>query len=336
MNPLVSILIPAYNSEKWITATIKSALAQTWSNKEIIIVNDGSKDNTYKVAKEFESESVRVFSQKNSGASAARNKALSESKGDFIQWLDADDILAMDKIEVQLSMGDSNPQSKILLSSAWGFFYSRIKKAKFVPNPLWKDLPPLNWLVNHIGEGHYMYPAAWLVSRKLTELAGPWNERLSYNDDGEYFCRVVASSELVKFIPESLSYHRGGNLSSLSRSAGSEKAVESLEQSITLCIDHLLKLENSELTREASVKHLKKMLSMIYKENSNIIIKAQKKITELGGSVTSVTKTSKFIIIQKIFGERIALFIKSKLWEIQILIEKYWEKFIGVFVGDNT
>lgn len=336
MHPLVSILIPAYNSEKWIKATIQSAHAQTWSNKEIIIVNDGSTDNTFQVAKEFESKTVKVISQKNSGASVARNRALSESQGDFIQWLDADDILAPDKIEIQLSNSDLNPQTSVLHSSAWGFFYFRVKKARFVPSPLWQDLSPLNWLVNHMGEGYYMYPAAWLVSRNLTELAGPWDERLSYNDDGEYFCRVVASSEMVKFSPKALSYHRGGNLSSISRSTGSEKAIESLDLSVNLCIDHLLKLENSELTRNASINNLQKVISMIYQKNSTIVAANQKRIIELGGSITPVSRTSKFILVQEIFGVRTALFLKSKLWDSQILIQKYWDKLLGMLVGDNT
>ena len=101
MKPLVSILIPAYNSEKWIADSIRSAVAQTWQPKEIIVVDDGSKDQTLSIAKQFESDSVRVFSQKNQGAAAARNNAFSMSHGDYIQWLDADDLLAPDKIARQ-------------------------------------------------------------------------------------------------------------------------------------------------------------------------------------------------------------------------------------------
>ena len=97
MYPLVSILIPAYNSEKWIKSTIQSALNQTYSNKEIIIVDDGSTDNTLNIAKQFESDILKVIFQKNQGASAARNKALSISQGDFIQWLDSEDLISNDK-----------------------------------------------------------------------------------------------------------------------------------------------------------------------------------------------------------------------------------------------
>src|ERR1700733_7773261 len=100
--PLVSILIPAYNADKWVADTIRSAAAQTWQRKEIIVVDDGSKDHTLSIARRFESGSVRVATQQNQGASAARNKAFSLSQGDYIQWLDADDLLAPDKIEKQM------------------------------------------------------------------------------------------------------------------------------------------------------------------------------------------------------------------------------------------
>ena len=92
---LISIIIPAYNSEKFIASTIQSALDQTWSNKEIIIVDDGSTDATLQVAREFEfaNENIKVYTQRNAGACSARNKGFSLSKGDYIQFLDADDLM---------------------------------------------------------------------------------------------------------------------------------------------------------------------------------------------------------------------------------------------------
>src|ERR1700722_5430389 len=103
MKPLVSILIPAYNAQEWIVDTIRSAIAQTWQRKEIIVVDDGSSDGTAIVAQRFASKEVTVVSTENQGAAAARNRALQHCKGDYIQWLDADDLLARDKIERQLA-----------------------------------------------------------------------------------------------------------------------------------------------------------------------------------------------------------------------------------------
>jgi glycosyltransferase involved in cell wall biosynthesis len=100
MPPLVSIIIPAYNSEEFLGDTVRSALAQKWPNKEIIIVDDGSSDGTLELAKKFESRDVKVLTQKNRGAACARNAGLALAQGDFIQWLDADDLLAPDKISL--------------------------------------------------------------------------------------------------------------------------------------------------------------------------------------------------------------------------------------------
>ena len=289
MKPFVSICIPAYNSEKWIGATIKSALAQTWDNKEIIIVDDGSTDNTLQIIREYESNIVKVITQENSGACIARNNALNNAQGDFIQWLDADDILAPDKIEIQLSDSDLNPQSRVLHSSAWAPFYFRLNKAKFSPDPLWQDLTPLEWLIKHIGEGYYMFPAPWLVSRRLTELAGPWDESLLLNQDGEYFFRVVASSDYVKFNPNAKSYYRKGNLSSIS-SLRYGKRLISLNAARNTCVDALLKLEDSERTRTAGISYLKKMNYYLFlnDKNSTLIYENEKKILKLGGNLNLI------------------------------------------------
>jgi glycosyltransferase involved in cell wall biosynthesis len=101
MKPLVSILIPAYNAEEFIADAIRSAIAQTWQDKEIIVVDDGSTDGTAEVARGFASKSVVVVSKENQGPAAARNFAYQLSQGEYIQWLDADDLLAPDKIEKQ-------------------------------------------------------------------------------------------------------------------------------------------------------------------------------------------------------------------------------------------
>ena len=140
----MSILIPAYNAEPWIADAIRSALEQTWQKTEIIVVDDGSTDQTLSVARQFASNRVSVVAQANQGAAAARNKAFSLSQGDYIQWLDADDLLAPDKIANQLK---STSGKRTLLSSAWGHFFYRHSKAQFKPTPLWCDLSPVEWLI---------------------------------------------------------------------------------------------------------------------------------------------------------------------------------------------
>jgi len=101
LKPLVSIVITAYNAEETIAYTLDSAIAQTWQRKEIILVDDGSTDRTAEVARQF--KRVKLVSTENYGLSGAQNNAFPLTQGDYIQYLDADDLLAPDKIERQLA-----------------------------------------------------------------------------------------------------------------------------------------------------------------------------------------------------------------------------------------
>lgn len=305
MAELVSILIPAYNAEKWIRATIKSALDQTWPNKEIIIVDDGSRDNTYNVAKEFESKSVKVISQRNSGASSARNKALSFAQGDYIQWLDADDLLASNKISEQMKAAEVFQNSLKLYSSPHGAFYWRFERARFVPNLLWQDLNPVEWILYHFSENAWMSNAGWLVSRRLTEKTGPWDERLSLDDDGEYFCRVIAACENIKFVPEAICYYRrsGFNQQNLQIS---EKALESQLLSMKLRIQCLRALEDSERTRRASLALLQSSVAYFYPDKTILLEEMNTLAFELGGELMQPRFPWKVNILWRLFGWKMA------------------------------
>lgn len=298
---LVSILIPAYKAEKWIRETMLSAINQTWPNKEVIVVDDGSPDHTLEVAKSLESRFVKVVKQANTGACGARNKALSLAQGDYIQWLDADDLLAPDKLSQQIRDAESGRTSRLLLSSAFGTFFVQPEKAQFSPHALWKDLEPIKFLLIIFSQNLWMNPAVWLVSRKLTELAGPWNERLSLDDDGEYFSRVVTASEHVKFIANAQSYYRLHNVGSLSRSV-SDRACESLLLSLSLRINQLRCLEDSERTRDASVKLLQTWLDYFYPEKKELLHRIYDLTQELGGTLSPPKLSWKYLPIKALFG----------------------------------
>ena len=136
MKPLVSILIPAYNAEKWIGYTLQSAVNQTWPVKEIIVVDDGSRDRTAEVARGFASKNVKIVSTENRGLSGAVNNAYKLCQGEYIQELDADDLLSPDKIERQLLALQEIRNRRILASSPWAPFYFRANRARFIPNSL--------------------------------------------------------------------------------------------------------------------------------------------------------------------------------------------------------
>lgn len=306
MRPLVSILIPAYNAERWLAETLRSALAQTWKNKEIIVVDDGSKDGTLDMLRTFESDEVKVFTQENQGAAATRNKAFSLCKGDYIQWLDADDLLSPDKITKQMEALGESANPKRLLSGEWGSFMHRPSRAKFIPTGLWKDLSRSEWLIRKMEENTFMQTASWLVSRDLTEAAGPWDTRLLGDDDGEYFCRVLMASDGVRFVPGAKVYYRQAAAGSLSYIGSSEKKREAQWTSMKLHIGYLRSLDDSERARAACVRYIQTWMVCFYPERLDIFDQAKELSRELGGQLVPPYFSWKYSWIKLLFGWRIA------------------------------
>src|SRR5690554_2487133 len=132
MSELVSILMPLYNAEKWIEATIQSVVNQTYTNWELIVVDDGSSDNSYAIVKALSAKDkrIRLVQQKNRGACAARNMAFELSKGTYIQYLDADDLLSSNKIEKQLQALQQPKDESAIASCAWTKFQNKIGDIK--------------------------------------------------------------------------------------------------------------------------------------------------------------------------------------------------------------
>lgn len=327
MADLVSILIPAYNAETWIAETIKSALNQTWINKEIIIVDDGSSDGTLQIAKIFESKTVKVKTQHNMGACSARNTALSLAQGAYIQFLDADDLLAPDKISQQLKGDNQGADSLVLLSAAWGKFFYYTHYAKFKPDSLWQDLGPSEWIHRKFNDNTFMTPSAWLVSRRLIDLAGPWDERLSMDDDGEYACRLVSRSQCVKFVPEAKSYYRVGNVGTLS-TIRSDKALHSLFLSMRLSMEHLQSLEDSERTRLACLTYLNDYFELFYPDNAELVKSAHDLANSLNGELSMPIERFHLRVFGNIFGRKNAIKSKQVYNLLKVLALKTREKLL--------
>jgi glycosyltransferase involved in cell wall biosynthesis len=283
--PLVSILIPAFNAEKWISETILSALAQRGVRKEVVVVGDGSTDRTAEIAESFGREAVTVVRKHNEGAAATRNKAFSLSRGEYIQWLDADDLLAPDKIARQLAVRVAG-EEKVLLSSAWGTFAYRPKHAKFNPTGLWRDQSPADWLIEKLSGNCYMQTATWLTHRALAEEAGPWDTRLLGDDDGEYFCRVLLASEGVRFVRDSRVFYRDIPSTRLSYIGTSDRKMEAMLLSMKLHIQYLRSLGDTERARSACLTYLSNWSNSFYPYRPDIISELSDIAHRLGGALT--------------------------------------------------
>lgn len=281
MNELVSILIPLYNGEKSILATLDSCLNQSYANLEIIVVNDGSKDNGLALVKECKDPRIKWFDRENRGASAARNFALEQAQGKYIQFLDADDLLHKDKIALQMQV-ISKEGDLTVISGSFRHFYHDVSDAE---NPI-RDAGnadfqnPIDWLLLAAQKKAMYPPMVWLCSRKLIDLAGKWNENLSYNDDSEYFARVLLKADKIIYCEDAVSYYRRGNPNSLG-SQKSQQARHSEWLSLKTLSQHLLNHQDNTEVREAIAYSFSRLNYSLYPEYSNLRAEIEQELKQL-------------------------------------------------------
>lgn len=197
MTPLISILIPCYNAERWIGSAIESALGQTWTEKEVIVVDDGSTDGSLQIIKRFEGR-IRWETGPNRGGNAARNRLLELARGEWLQYLDADDYLLPDKIAKQVVFLKERPETDIMFSPLilehWSKKNSRIETTK-VPEPhdLWILLA--RWFLPGTGCGIWRKQA-------LVDVGG-WNERQPCCQEHELYLRLLMAAKIFRHCPHS-------------------------------------------------------------------------------------------------------------------------------------
>ncbi len=263
MKPIVSILIPAYNAEPWIADTIKTALAQTWPRTEIIVVDDGSRDQTLSIARQFASKNISVVTQENQGAAAAR---------------------------------------------------------------IWCDLSPVEWLIRKMGQNLHMPPATWLVSRELTQAAGPWDTRLSLDDDGEYFCRVILASDAIRFVPDAKVFYRASSSDSLSSIDESEKKLISQFLSMQLHVSYVRSLEESERVRAACLNYLQTRFIRFYPERVALVKQLEQLAAILGGRLEVPQLSWKYSWMRKVFGWTVTKRIRQYYNRWKSSVTRSWDK----------
>ena len=200
--PLVSIIIPVYNGEKFVCEAIDSAIAQTYKNIEIIVVDDGSKDDTSEVVKRY-GERIKYYHKDNGGVSTALNFGIEKANGEYISWLSHDDIYHKDKIEKQiniLSTLNQQDRAKTILYSSFdemnedNFVYNKFEPQKKysnkkLNNPFW---PVLAGLING---------CTALFPKSCFNEVGLFNPELRYTQDSEMWFRM-STKPYFKFHPD--------------------------------------------------------------------------------------------------------------------------------------
>ena len=269
MQPLVSIIIPFYNAERYLSETLGSAIAQTWENKEIILVDDGSTDGSVELIGNFKSDQIKLYQQKNKGAAAARNLGLSYAKGEYVQFLDADDLLSKDKIEKQVLALQNHPD-QVAVCSTVHFKDNQdpllLGPSSFEENFIYTTTDPIGFMVKLWGgydeHASMIQPNAWLTPMHLIQIVGKWNEQLSLDDDGEYFAKIILNSKGIVKVDHVFNYYRKQlDQNSLS----GKKSLQHLKSQLTSTLSKKQELLSRTATKEAKQAIHRQLLELIIK-----------------------------------------------------------------------
>lgn len=221
--PTISVVIPAYNAERTVLETVESVQKQTFSNLEIIVIDDGSTDRTLELVHGITDKRLKIFSYDNGGVATARNRGISHAAGEFIAFLDADDLWTPDKLELQLAALLQNPEAGVAYS--WTYFF--IDGQEETPSPGKQFFFEGNVYPQLLVENFLANGSNPLIRKKVIEFVGEFDSTFSQCADWDFYLRLAAHSSFTVVPKHQVLYRQsfGSMTSQISKIDGIEKQV---------------------------------------------------------------------------------------------------------------
>jgi GT2 family glycosyltransferase len=205
--PIISVVIPTYNAERTILNTVESVQKQTFSDIEILLINDGSTDQTLDLIQHISDQRLKIFSYENAGLPVTRNRGVSHAAGEFISFIDADDLWTPDKLELQLLALQQHPEAGVAYS--WTSYFIDGQETSIFPY----DSISLNGNVyskilvnNFVASGSNI-----LVRRKVVESLGGFEPTLRACEDWDFYIRLAAKWDFVVVPKHQILYRQSSN-----------------------------------------------------------------------------------------------------------------------------
>jgi glycosyltransferase involved in cell wall biosynthesis len=195
-DPLVSCIVPVFNGERYLREALDSVLQQTYRQLELIVVDDGSTDGTAEIVVSY-GDRLSALRQTNAGPAAARNRGLDETRGEFVAFLDADDLWHADKLIRQMARFAMRPDLDVCVTHARNFWIPELaeEEARFRQHRMARPLPG------------YL-PSTMLARRRAFDLVGVFDATLGFGHSTEWFLRGAARGAVVEAMPDVLYYRR--------------------------------------------------------------------------------------------------------------------------------
>lgn len=208
MNPLVSIIIPVYNGERFIEETLGSVHNQTYSGLECIIVDDGSKDKTMSLIASFlYDKRFSYVYQDNAGAASALNAGIRLSSGKYIAWLSADDVFMPDKIEMQVEMMEMMRERKVICDMTYSDFEIINEEGIHIENV--RVNPPSDGnMFRQVLLQNIINGSSVVMRRDVFDIIGYFREDIPVDVDGDMWLRMLGNEMCIEHIPQVLLKYR--------------------------------------------------------------------------------------------------------------------------------
>jgi glycosyltransferase involved in cell wall biosynthesis len=232
--PMVSIIMPAYNASKTITDSINCVLAQTYEHWELLIINDGSTDNTWKVLTQFDERRIKVFTQVNKGVAVARNTGLKHAQGEYIAFLDSDDLWLTTKLEKQILLFEGSSNRLGLIYTKYRSFYKDISRSfsMDIDAPIGYLNPYHRLLIMD-----YVPTLTVMIKASIVNDIGYFSEDLRGTEDWDYWIRIAKSYRIERLNEELAFYRISPNSLSRNKDKHSIEELKVLDRHLTGKLD---------------------------------------------------------------------------------------------------
>ncbi len=308
--------MPCYNAGNYVREAIESVLQQSYPYFELVIVNDGSTDESDQIIRSFSDKRIMYIQQENLGQCAACNSGYRSSSGSLIKFFDADDILTERVLEKQVSV--LNEKHNCIAYMQWARFYNNVvSKKDYGPTQITGDCSPMDYITWQRNTP-MLQCGIWLFPKQLIEKNGLWDERLSLINDTEFISRqLIHASELIYADECELLYRTNFNSGTLSQTL-SKKSLNSALLSIDLMAHHLVQKENSPRVKILIVQSYQMLREWAFPKHSSYVRMAEKRLLAYP-DIKVHYRGSGFIfnMILKIFGWKAARFLQYCYYKIR-------------------
>ena len=318
---LVSVIIPTYNSAQYLADTLNSVYAQTYRPIEIIVIDDGSTDNTKVIVKQWKANislnhkfELHYYHQENAGAQVARNLGLKKSRGEYIQFLDSDDLLSASKVSKQVNMLSISNINTAILGQSYRF--------RVLPRciKIFKDRRMKGHGAEALGYwiGGLSAPIHSILWRRIDLYSlGPWDEALTAGQDREYTLRFLLEGGTFRICPQSFVFYRMYNKPHFSISGDrSERSLESRLRILTRLEKRITQDNKLGEYREALSQGYYKLARISVRHSNDVMHSCLKRFRELSPN-QKIPGSIVHRLLDKCLGltgsEKILDFIRYKL-----------------------